>query len=58
MILGIETATEVCSTALVHETNVVAERSVNEKNIHSERLLSLVDEMLKETDKELKSRLE
>ncbi|MHB1050432.1 MAG: tRNA (adenosine(37)-N6)-threonylcarbamoyltransferase complex dimerization subunit type 1 TsaB [Bacteroidota bacterium] len=53
MILGIETATEVCSTALVHGTNVVAERSVNEKNIHSERLLSLVDEMLKETGRSL-----
>ncbi len=49
MILGIETATEVCSVALVGGTEVVAERSVNEKNIHSERLLTLVDEMLKET---------
>lgn len=49
MILGIETATEVCSVALVRGTEVVAERSLDEKNIHSERLLSLVDAMLKES---------
>jgi tRNA threonylcarbamoyladenosine biosynthesis protein TsaB len=49
MILGIETATEVCSVALVRGGKVMAERSVNEKNIHSERLLSLIDEVLTET---------
>jgi tRNA threonylcarbamoyladenosine biosynthesis protein TsaB len=49
MILGIETATEVCSAALVRGTEILAERSVNEKNIHSERLLTLIDELLKET---------
>lgn len=49
MILGIETATEVCSVALVHGGKVMAERSVNEKNIHSERLLTLIDEVLTET---------
>ncbi len=46
MILGIETATEVCSTALVHEGKVVMERSLNEKNIHSERLLMMIDDVL------------
>jgi tRNA threonylcarbamoyladenosine biosynthesis protein TsaB len=46
MILGIETATEVCSAALVHNGAVVAERSLTEKNIHSERLLVIIDEVL------------
>lgn len=48
MIIAIETATEVCSTALVHASKVLAQRSVREKNIHSERLLMLIDEVLKE----------
>lgn len=47
MILSIETATEMCSTALVHNEVVLCERSVREKNIHSERLLILIDEVLK-----------
>ncbi len=47
MILSIETATEVCSTALIHEYVLLGECSLKEKNIHSERLLLLVDEVLK-----------
>ncbi|MBI2428779.1 MAG: tRNA (adenosine(37)-N6)-threonylcarbamoyltransferase complex dimerization subunit type 1 TsaB [Ignavibacteriales bacterium] len=46
MILGIETATEVCSAALVHQGTVLGERSLYEKNIHSERLLMIIDEVL------------
>ncbi len=46
MILAIETATEVCSTALVHNGKLLGERSLKEKNIHSERLLLLIDEVL------------
>jgi tRNA threonylcarbamoyladenosine biosynthesis protein TsaB len=46
MILAIETSTEVCSTALVHDNELIGERSVQEKNIHSERLLTLVDDLL------------
>lgn len=49
MILAIETATEVCSTALVHSGMVMGEHSIHEKNIHSERLLLLIDDLLKST---------
>lgn len=49
MILAIETATEVCSAALIHTSNVLAQRSVHEKNVHSELLLSLIDEVLTES---------
>lgn len=48
MILAIETATEVCSSAVVDGGKVIAVRSVQEKNIHSERLLSLIDEVINE----------
>lgn len=46
MILAIETATEVCSAAVVRRGIVVAVRSLHEKNIHSERLLSLIDDVI------------
>lgn len=46
MTLGIETATEVCSAALVHQGAIIGERSLTEKNIHSERLLMIIDEVL------------
>lgn len=46
MILGIETATDVCSTALVHHGTVVGEQSLTEKNVHSEKLLLLIDQLL------------
>lgn len=47
MILGIETATEICSAAFVRNGKIIAERSVHEKNIHSEHLLVLIDELMK-----------
>jgi tRNA threonylcarbamoyladenosine biosynthesis protein TsaB len=55
MILAIETSTEICSAALVHENSALTHRSVNEKNIHSELLMVLIDEILKEANVSLKS---
>lgn len=49
MILAIETATEVCSTALVHCRNIMSVRNLNEKNVHSEQLMVLIDQVLKES---------
>jgi tRNA threonylcarbamoyladenosine biosynthesis protein TsaB len=46
MILAIETATDICSAALVHNDNILSSRSLDEKNIHSEKLMVLVDEIL------------
>lgn len=43
MILAIETATELCGAALVRDGAVIAGRSVRERNVHSERLLALID---------------
>ncbi len=53
MILSIETATELCGVALVHNRSCIAQRSVVEKNVHSERLMVLVDEVLREADVDL-----
>jgi tRNA threonylcarbamoyladenosine biosynthesis protein TsaB len=48
MMIAIETATDVCGVALVHNGAVAAHRSIREKNVHSERLLPMIDEVLRE----------
>jgi tRNA threonylcarbamoyladenosine biosynthesis protein TsaB len=45
-VLGIETATSVCSAAVVRDAHVVSERTLDERNIHAEKILSLIDEAL------------
>ena len=47
MILAIETATDVCGAALVHQQRVVSQQTVIEKNIHSEKLLPMIDGVLR-----------
>jgi tRNA threonylcarbamoyladenosine biosynthesis protein TsaB len=47
-VLGIETATSVCAAAVVHDGRVTAEGSFNERNVHAEKLLPLVDSILHE----------
>ncbi len=55
MILAIETATDVCGVAVVHESEVVAQRSMLEKNIHSEKLLPMVNDVLSDASLLLKN---
>lgn len=47
MILAIETATDVCGVALVENQNVVAQLAHTEKYTHSEKLLPMIDEVLR-----------
>jgi len=49
-VLGIETATMVCAAAVASEGKVLAEVALEERNIHAERLMSLIDEVLRRTD--------
>jgi tRNA threonylcarbamoyladenosine biosynthesis protein TsaB len=44
MVLAVETATSVCSAAIVADGRIVAERSINEHSVHTERLMGLIDE--------------
>ena len=46
ILLGIETATKVCGVALVRESQVLGERSLEEENVHAEKVLTLVDQTL------------
>jgi tRNA threonylcarbamoyladenosine biosynthesis protein TsaB len=46
MVLAVETATTVCSAALVDDGQVIAERTIDELYVHTERLLGLIDEAM------------
>jgi len=45
LILGIETSTAVCSVGFADENGLRAERSLVESHIHSEKLLTLIQEL-------------
>jgi tRNA threonylcarbamoyladenosine biosynthesis protein TsaB len=47
-VLGIETATSVCGVALVNGQKVVAERWIDERYAHAERLFGFLDHVLEE----------
>ncbi len=46
-LLAIETSSELCSVALMINEKIVYEINVKEKHIHSKKLLSMTDEVLK-----------
>lgn len=45
-ILGIETATQICSAALINDKTLLAEYRLNLKNIHASALAALIETML------------
>ena len=47
-VLGIETATMVCGAALIRDGRVVADKWVEERFVHAERLFGLIDDVLSE----------
>jgi len=49
-ILAIETATDVCGVALVHDGKALKECALYERHVHSEKLITLVDEVLQNSD--------
>ena len=46
-ILAIDTATEVCSVAILENKNILIENTINSGNTHSVELMPLVDSLLK-----------
>ncbi|MBN1396948.1 MAG: tRNA (adenosine(37)-N6)-threonylcarbamoyltransferase complex dimerization subunit type 1 TsaB [Bacteroidetes bacterium] len=52
-VLGIETSTAVCSAGLADESGPIAEHSIVESHIHSEKLLTLISELCEEKKIEL-----
>lgn len=47
-VLGIETSTRVCAAAVARGDRVLSERIVDERYIHAERLMGMVDEVVRE----------
>ena len=45
-VLGIETATTICAAALLRDGTTVHEASLDSENVHAERLLGQIDEVL------------
>ena len=46
-VLGIETATVVCAAAVAADGNIVAEQALEQHAVHAEKLLTLVDRVLR-----------
>lgn len=46
-VLSIETATAVCAAAVIEEGRVLAERSIHEQRVHAEKLITIIDEVLR-----------
>ncbi len=53
-VLGIDTATMVCSVGLAANNRVLGEYSLNNKRTHSQKLLPLIDRLLKDSRIDLK----
>ncbi|MBM2845105.1 MAG: tRNA ((37)-N6)-threonylcarbamoyltransferase complex dimerization subunit type 1 TsaB [Bacteroidetes bacterium] len=49
-VLGIETATTVCAAAIGRNGNIVAEATLEEKYVHAEKLLTLIQDVLRRTE--------
>ena len=53
IVLGIESATALCGVALVASGAVQADTRIVQKNVHAEKLLTLVDEVLRKSGRTL-----
>jgi tRNA threonylcarbamoyladenosine biosynthesis protein TsaB len=53
-ILGIETSSIVCSVGVADETGKVVERNIVDPHIHSEKLLTLINDVLEVSGKDIK----
>lgn len=52
-ILSIDTATSVCSVAVLEDKEVIKEISIDDEKTHSQKLMPLIEQVLKETNLKL-----
>lgn len=52
-ILAVETSGELCSAAVLLDDNCYAEGNINQKHVHSEKLISLIESTMKNADVKL-----
>lgn len=53
-VLGIETATTVCGVAIAEDGTVLAQAEIEERRVHAEKLLTLIDDVLREAHSPLR----
>lgn len=53
-ILSIDTSSKICSVSVLEDTDVILEKHTNDGTTHSQKLMPMVDEILKETKLSLK----
>jgi len=47
-ILAIDTSSKVCSVAILEDSNLIIEKQINDEKTHSQKLMPLLNEVLKE----------
>lgn len=47
-ILSINTSSNICAVALLEDTNLIKELSIDDANTHSVKLMPLIDDLLKQ----------
>lgn len=50
MHLAIDTSSDICSVALVNDTELIKELNITDNKTHSENLMPLIDKLFKDTD--------
>ena len=53
-ILAIDTSSKICSVAVLEDKDVIIEKHIEDTKTHSEKLMPIIDEILKECNLELK----
>ena len=48
-ILSLDTSSNICSVAILEDTNIVAQKCIENELTHSQKLMPLVDEILTQT---------
>ena len=53
-ILSIDTSSKVCSVAVLEDNNVIVKKDISDEKTHSQKLMPMIDEVLKSCKLELK----
>ena len=53
-ILSIDTSSKVCSVAILEDNNVIAQKNIEDEKTHSQKLMPMLDELLKSCNIEIK----
>lgn len=49
-ILSIDTSSKICSVSVLEDNQIILEKQINDEKTHSQKLMPLVDDVLKSCD--------